>query len=43
MNNDILLTSGYNFEGYSITEYLGVFSGECALDINYSTSAGTKN
>ncbi len=25
MNNDILLTSGYNFEGYSITEYLGVF------------------
>lgn len=42
MNNDILLTSGYNFEGYSITEYLGVFSGECALDINYSTSAGTK-
>lgn len=42
MNNSILMTSGYNFEGYSITEYLGVFSGEYALHIKYPTSQGTR-
>lgn len=28
---DMLVTSGFNFEGYRITKYLGFFSGETAL------------
>ena len=30
---DILMTSGFNFEGYTISEYLGFFSGECAIGL----------
>lgn len=39
---DILSTSGYNFEGYRISEYLGFCSGECALGTGFlsSLSAG---
>lgn len=33
MEKDILMTSGFNFEGYTISEYLGVFSGECAIGL----------
>lgn len=38
--NNILLTSGYNFEGYSISEYLGVYSGECALGTGFLSTLG---
>lgn len=40
MNDKILMTSGFNFEGYSITEYLGVFSGESALGTSFLSSLG---
>ena len=40
MNHKMLMTSGYNFEGYTITEYLGVFSGECALGTGFLSSLG---
>ena len=40
MNKKMLMTSGYNFEGYTITEYLGVFSGECALGTGFLSSLG---
>lgn len=36
--NSIKMTSGYNFEGYSIVDYLGVFSGECALGTGFLSS-----
>ena len=36
----ILLTSGYNFEGYRITEYFGFCSGECALGTGFLSSLG---
>lgn len=36
----MLMTSGYNFEGYTITEYLGVYSGECALGTGFLSSLG---
>ncbi|MCD8011888.1 MAG: YbjQ family protein [Lachnospiraceae bacterium] len=38
--SDLLVTSGYNFEGYSIVEYFGVFSGECALGTGFLSSLG---
>lgn len=38
--SNILITSGYNFEGYSITDYLGVYSGECALGTGFLSSLG---
>lgn len=38
--NNILMTSGYNFEGYTISKYLGVFSGECALGTGFLSSLG---
>lgn len=34
----MLLTSGYNFEGYVIKEYLGFCSGECALGTGFLSS-----
>ena len=40
MDNKILMTSGFNFEGYSITEYLGVFSGESALGTSFLSTLG---
>lgn len=40
MEKKMLMTSGYNFEGYTITEYLGVFSGECALGTGFLSSLG---
>jgi uncharacterized protein YbjQ (UPF0145 family) len=40
MENNILITSGYNFEGYSITEYFGFFSGECALGTGFLSTLG---
>lgn len=33
--NDIMLTSGFNFEGYEIKEYLGIISGQTALGSNF--------
>lgn len=36
----MLLTSGYNFEGYIIKEYLGFYSGECALGTGFLSSFG---
>lgn len=36
----LLTTSGYNFEGYAITEYIGVYSGECALGTGFLSSLG---
>ena len=36
----ILLTSGYNFEGYRIKKYLGFCSGECALGTGFLSSLG---
>lgn len=32
---NMLVTSGYNFEGYKITEYKNMVSGECALGIGF--------
>lgn len=37
---NILITSGYNFEGYDITEYLGLCSGEAALGTGFLSSLG---
>ena len=41
MQKNILMTSGYNFEGYSISNYLGVYSGECALGTGFLSTLGT--
>ena len=38
MEKKMPMTSGYNFEGYVITEYLGVYSGECALGTGFLSS-----
>lgn len=35
MEKDIKITSGYNFDGYIIEEYLGVYSGETALGTGF--------
>ena len=32
---NMLITSGYNFEGYKITEYKNMVSGECALGTGF--------
>ena len=37
---DFFITSGYNFEGYRITEYLDYCSGECALGTGFLSSLG---
>lgn len=36
----MLITSGYDFEGYRITEYLDFCSGECALGTGFLSSLG---
>lgn len=36
----MLITSGYNFEGHKITDYLGFCSGECALGTGFLSSFG---
>ena len=36
----IMLTSGFNFEGYKIKKYLGFCSGECALGTGFLSSLG---
>ena len=36
----ILMTSGYSFEGRRISEYFGVYSGECALGTGFLSSLG---
>lgn len=41
MYSRILMTTGYNFDGYSINKYLGVFSGECALGTGFLSSFGS--
>lgn len=38
--SNILMTSGFNFEGYTITDYIGVYSGECALGTGFLSSLG---
>lgn len=35
---EIMITSGYNFEGYKITKYIGFYSGECALGTGFLSS-----
>lgn len=35
----LILTSGFNFEGYKIKEYLGFYSGECVLGTGFFSSA----
>lgn len=37
---NMLITSGYNFEGYEITDYLGLCSGEAALGTGFLSSLG---
>ncbi len=36
----MLITSGYDFEGYKIVEYLDICSGECALGTGFLSSFG---
>lgn len=33
-----MMTSGYNFEGYRIAQYLGVYTGECVLGTGFLSS-----
>lgn len=40
--NSLLLTSGYNFEGYRIKEYLGFCTGESAMGTGFLSSWGAK-
>lgn len=35
----LILTSGFNFEGYKIKEYIGFYSGECVLGTGFFSSA----
>lgn len=35
---ELMLTSGYNFDGYKIVKYIGFFSGECALGTGFLSS-----
>lgn len=35
---EMMLTSGFNFEGYKITKYIGYYSGECALGTGFLSS-----
>ena len=35
MVNKLKMTSGYNFEGYHIVEYLGHYTGECVLGTGF--------
>lgn len=35
---ELMITSGFNFEGYKITEYIGFYSGECALGTGFLSS-----
>lgn len=38
MRDKVLMTTGFNFEGFHIDKYLGVFSGECALGTGFFSS-----
>lgn len=38
--DDLLMTSGYNFEGYKIKKYIGFCSGECVLGTGFLSSLG---
>ena len=40
MENNIMITSGFNFEHYAITQYLGFCSGECVLGTGFLRSLG---
>lgn len=40
VSKTILMTSGYSFEGRRISEYFGVYSGECALGTGFLSSLG---
>lgn len=40
MKHDIMITSGFNFENYAITKYLGFCSGECVLGTGFLSSLG---
>lgn len=37
---ELYITSGFNFEGYRITDYLDYCSGECALGTGFLSSLG---
>ena len=41
MNEKILMTTGFNFDGFSINKYIGVYSGECALGTGFFSSLGS--
>lgn len=41
MVNKVLMTTGFNFDGFSIDRYIGVFSGECALGTGFLSSLGS--
>ncbi|MCH1982712.1 YbjQ family protein [Ruminococcus sp. OA3] len=38
--DNILITSGFNIEGYRITKYLGIYTGEAALGTGFLSSLG---
>lgn len=40
MKNELMITSGFSFENYVITEYLGFCSGECVLGTGFLSSLG---
>lgn len=41
MSDKMLMTTGFNFDGFSIDKYIGVFSGECALGTGFLSSLGS--
>lgn len=41
MFDKVLMTTGFNFDGFSIDRYIGVFSGECALGTGFLSSLGS--
>lgn len=41
MAGKILMTTGFNFDGFTINQYIGVFSGECALGTGFLSSLGS--
>ena len=37
---ELMITSGFNFEGYKIVKYYGVYSGECVLGTGFLSGLG---
>lgn len=38
MNSTIMMTTGFDFQGYNIKKYIGICSGECALGTGFLSS-----